>query len=193
MDLIRVYKIDRMHSSHLARVGREGDGDGEAGRAVSEHRTALVWQLALAAYMQLMAWVPLGRWNYQPCCPSGLEQLRRGTLSAGDVVPLVVFVLPAALFWLGVRRNWRWAMAVAVLATFIWLGLQIWSWWIPYAFGASEQWARVYARNFANSTAVLPRSGNHLPPDGLHLVLQILLMGTVVTGARAIFRYGRSR
>lgn len=147
---------------------------------------ALAWQVALAVYMQLVSWVPLGRWNYQPCCPTGLVQLRRGTLSAGDAAPLILFLLPAVFFWLGVRRRWRWAMALAVLATGVWLALQIWSWWIPYILGASEQWSRVYARAFAQATAVLPRWGNHLPPDGMHLVLQALLIGTVATGTRAM-------
>ena len=43
--------------------------------AKRQDRTALAWQIGLAAYMQLISWVPLGRWNYQPCCPPGLEQL----------------------------------------------------------------------------------------------------------------------
>ena len=154
------------------------------------YRTALVWQLALAAYMQLVSWVPLGRWNYQPCCPPALVLLRDGSASAADAAPLLLFVVPAAVFWVGARRKSRWTMALAVLATAIWLGLQIRSWWIAYIFGASEQWARVYARAFAQATAVLPRWGNHLPPDAMHLVLQILLVGAVVTGVRAIVRSG---
>jgi hypothetical protein len=155
---------------------------------MKSHRAALAWQVALAVYMQLISWVPLGRWNYQPCCPPGLVQLRRGTLSTGDAVPVILFLLPAGFFWLGASRNWRWAMWLAVLATAAWLAIQIWSWWIPYAVGASVRWARVYARAFAQATPVLPRWGNHLPPDGMHVVLQILLIGTVVSGIRATFR-----
>ena len=153
-----------------------------------QYRTALFWQIGLAAYMQLISWFPLGRWNYQPCCPPGLEALRRGILTAGDVVAAGAFLLPVALFWLGARWDWRWAMWLAVLATTVWLGLQLLTWWPPYLFGASDHWSQVYARAFAESTPILPRWGNHLPPDAAHLSLQVLLAGTVVTGARALLQ-----
>lgn len=150
------------------------------------YRTALAWQIALAAYMQLISWVPLGRWNYQPCCPTGLELLRRGTLNAADAAGTAAFLLPLVVFWVGARRQWRWAMWLSVAALTIWLGLQLWTWWPPYLFGASDRWARVYARAFAESTPILPRWGNHLPPDALHFVLQVLLSGCVVSGTMAL-------
>jgi hypothetical protein len=153
-----------------------------------QYRTALLWQIGLAAYMQLISWVPLGRWNYQPCCPPGLEMLRRGTLALGDIAGAGVFLLPVALFWLGARREWRWAMWLALLVTAVWLGLQLWTWWPPYLFGASDRWSQVYARAFAHSTPILPRWGDHLPPDAMHLVLQVLLAGSVATGAMALLR-----
>lgn len=153
-----------------------------------QYRTALFWQIGLAAYMQLISWFPLGRWNYQPCCPTGLELLRRGALPLSDVVGAGMFLLPVALFWLGARRAWRWAMWLALAATTIWLGLQIWTWWPPYLFGASEHWSEIYARAFAQSTPILPRWGNHLPPDAAHFTLQVLLAGSVTTGAMALLR-----
>ena len=72
--------------------------------------------------------------------------------------------------------------------TSVWLGLQVWTWWPPYLFGASAHWSQVYARAFAQATPILPRWGNHLPPDALHLVLQILLVGSVITGGIAMTR-----
>jgi hypothetical protein len=153
-----------------------------------QYRTALAWQIALAGYMQVVSWVPLGRWNYQPCCPTGLELLRRGTLSPTDALGAAAFLLPVALFWLGARHQWRWAMGIAVVATAVWLGLQLWTWWPSYLFGASDHWSQVYARAFAYSTPILPRWGNHLPPDALHFVLQVLLAGTVVSGTLAVLR-----
>jgi len=151
------------------------------GALKSQYRTALRWQMALAVYMQLISWVPLGRWNYQPCCAPGFEQLRRGTLSAADALTLVGFLLPAVVFWLGVRRDWRWMMALSLVSLGVWLGLQIWTWWPPYLFGATEHWSRVYARAFAESTPILPRWGNHLPPDAEHFVLLVLLSGSVAS------------
>ena len=152
------------------------------------YRTALAWQVGLAGYMQLISWVSLGRWNYQPCCPTGLELLRRGTLSLSDTAGAGAFLLPVALFWLGARWEWRWAMWLALVATTIWLGLQLWTWWPPYLFGASDRWSQVYARAFADSTPILPRWGNHLPPDAMHFSLQVLLPGAVVAGGWALLR-----
>src|SRR5512135_3635501 len=114
-----------------------------------EYRTALLWQIGLALYMQLITWMPLGRWNYQPCCPPGLVELRRGTLTAADALGAGAFLLPALAFWVGARREWRWAMWTSVLAAAVWLGLQLATWWPPYLFGASERWSRVYARAFS--------------------------------------------
>jgi hypothetical protein len=156
-----------------------------------QYRMAMAWQVGLAGYMQLVSWVPLGRWNYQPCCPTGLELLRRGTLSPIEVLGVGAFLLPMALFWLGARHQWRWAMWFALVATTVWLGLQLWTWWPPYLFGASDHWSQVYARAFAHSTPVLPRWGNHLPPDAMHFVLQVLLLGTVATGTMAVLRRRR--
>lgn len=153
-----------------------------------QYRAALVWQVALAAYMQLISWIPLGRWNYQPCCPAGLELLRTGQLSVGDAFATGAFVLPAAVFWMGARWEKPSAMWPAVIGTAVWLGLQLWTWWPPYLFGASDRWSEVYARAFAQSTAVLPRWGDHLPPDAMHLVLQVFLTGSVISGTRAVRR-----
>ena len=159
-----------------------------SGRVESRYRAALAWQVALAVYVQLIIWVPLGRWNYQPCCSTGLEQLQRGTLSVGDALSIFVYVLPAMVFWQGARRNSRWAMGCSLLALAAWLAIQLWTWWAPYLFGASERWAAVYARAFAESTPILPRWGNHLPPDAAHFVLQVLLGGGVISGALALRR-----
>jgi hypothetical protein len=138
--------------------------------------------------MQMILWVPLGRWNYQPCCPTGLESLGRGTLSVADAAGALAFLLPMAFFWFGARRRQRWAMWVALLAIAIWLGLQLATWWPPYLFGASDQWARTYARAFAEATPILPRWGRHLPPDAAHFVLQVLLLGAVATSGMALIR-----
>jgi hypothetical protein len=149
-------------------------------------RVALVWQIALAAYMQLISWVPLGKWNFQPCCPPGVTQLRAGTLRISDALVVLAFILPMLFFWVGLTRGWRLLMWIALIADATWLGLQIFTWWPPYLFGASTRWAAVYARAFAQATQVLPRWGTHLPPDAMHLVLQILLAGTLISGWRAV-------
>jgi hypothetical protein len=158
-----------------------------------QFRAALSWQIALAVYMQLISWIPLGRWNYQPCCAPGLQQLRQGALSWSDAIGTGVFLLPLMFFWVGMRWQRRWMMWFSLLAITIWVGLQLWTWWPPYLFGASQHWAEVYARAFADSTRILPRRGNHLPPDALHVVLQILLSGAAATGIRALLGWPKRR
>ena len=155
------------------------------------HRAALGWQTGLAFYMQVVSWVPLGRWNHQPCCPTGLEQFRRGTLAVGDALGAAAFVLPLLVYWWGRRQGHRWAMWLSLASYAVWLGLQLWTWWPPYISGASARWAQVYERAFAHSTAILPRWGDHLPPDAMHLVLQILLLGVVVSGSLTLLRKDR--
>jgi hypothetical protein len=166
-------------ASHTRVVGRPADGS---------HRAACWWQVSLAVYMQAILWIPLGRWNYQPCCRTGLEQLRQGTLTFGDGLGAAVFVLPLLVFWWGTRQARRWALWLAIVSYAVWLGLQLWTWWPPYIRGASEQWSQVYARAFAQSTPILPRWGNHLPPDAAHFVLQVLLLAVVASGSLTLLR-----
>jgi hypothetical protein len=160
-----------------------------------QRRWALGWQIALAAYMQLISWIPLGRWNHQPCCPAGWTQLKLGTLTIADALQTFAFALPLPLFWYAHRRDWRWAMWIALVPYAIWLALQLVTWWPPYLFGASANWAAVYDRAFAQETQILPRWGNHLPPDAMHLVLQTMLVGVMWTGISTLWfsREGRIR
>ncbi len=74
------------------------------------------------------------------------------------------------------------------MAYAVWLGLQLWTWWPPYLFGASERWSRVYERAFSKSTPILPRWGSHLPPDAMHFVLQGLLVGVAASALIALAR-----
>ena len=158
---------------------------------VSRNRVALLWQVGLAAYMQLVSWVPLGRWNRQPCCPTGLQKLGDATLRGTEVVGIAAFLLLPLAFWLGVRRGWWGLKALALSGYAVWLGLQLWTWWPPYLLGASDHWREVYERAFSQSTPILPRWADHLPPDAMHFVLQALLVGVLFTGLRTFGRNER--
>jgi len=140
---------------------------------------SLIAQATLAAYFQLVQWVPLGRWNYQPgFTPFGVRVINgRGTWL--DLLLLASFVMPVVIFWSAYSRRRRWLMGICTLGYAIWLALEIKTWWVAYAFGASDSWMRVYERVFSQSTQLLPAFGRHLPPDGLHLVLQVLLIAVV--------------
>ena len=154
-------------------------------------RASLVVQAILALYFQLIAWLPLGRWNYQPgFVPLGVEAAR-GHASAQDILLTAAFALPFLVFWLAYWKGWRWLMWIGTLGYASWLALQIKTWWVAYAFGASDSWVRTYQRVFSQSTQLLPSSGRHLPPDGMHLVIQLLLAATVVSAVIGLLRTGR--
>jgi hypothetical protein len=143
-------------------------------------RASLFAQAILALYFQVIQWLPLGSWNYQPgFTPLGVQAIH-GRATALDVLLMTAFVAPFVLFWIAYRRGWRWLMWIGSLGYTIWLALQVKTWWVAYAFGASDSWMRVYRRVFSHSTQLLPSFGRHLPPDGMHLVLQVLLTAAVV-------------
>ena len=159
-------------------------------RPLDDHyiRLALWSQFLLALYFEVISWIPLGRWNYQPCCAAAFDLLSQGKLEVLEVFYLLAFVLPVLSFWYGVRRGNKWLMLAAVISYSAWLMLQINSWWVPYVTGASESWKEVYRREFSASPQVLPSWGDHLPPDGMHLTLQILLIVVVCSGFVALNR-----
>ena len=142
-------------------------------------RASLLSQAILALYFQLLQWLPLGSWNYQPgFTPLDVEAIQ-GRATAWDILLVTAFMTPFAVFWFAYSRGLRWLMWICSLGYAIWLALQVKTWWVAYAFGASESWARVYERVFSHSTQLLPSFGRHLPPDGTHLVFQVLLTATV--------------
>ena len=140
---------------------------------------SLIAQVILAAYFQVIQWLPLGRWNYQPGFTPFAVQMINGRATGLDVLLLGLFAVPVLVFWLAYSRRLRWLMWICALGYAIWLALEIKTWWVAYAFGATDSWARVYERVFSQSTQLLPAFGRHLPPDGLHLVLQSLLIAVV--------------
>ena len=143
---------------------------------------SLLAQAALAVYVQAVQWLPLGRWNHQPGFTPFAVQIVHGGATGLDLLVLASFAMPFVVFWFAHSRGLRWLMWVCTLGYAIWLALQVKTWWVAYAFGASDSWARVYERVFSQSTQLLPSFGRHLPPDGMHLVLQGLLV-VVVTCA----------
>ena len=163
-------------------------------------RASLFAQGMLAFYFQAIQWVPLGNWNIQ--CPSGDEVAcglghqglsvpgyqplgvlaLAGRLSAQDALYCLAFTIPLWLFWFGYSRGLRWLMWLQLGGYSAWMALQIGAWWVPYAVGATDAQALRYHLIVGQSTQLLPSFGRHLPPDGLHLVLQILL-ATVLLSA----------
>jgi hypothetical protein len=149
---------------------------------------SLFAQAILAVYFQVIQWLPLGRWNYQPgFTPFGVQVIH-GRATGQDLLSLAAFAAPFMAFWFAYSKRLRWLMWIGVFGYAIWLALQVKTWWGAYIFGASDSWVRVYQRVFSHSTQVLPSFGRHLPPDGMHLVLQLLLAAVVLCGVLGLLK-----
>jgi hypothetical protein len=151
-------------------------------------RASLVAQAILALYFQVIQWLPLGRWNLQPGFTPLAVQVRNGSATGQDVALMIAVAAPVVIFWIAFSKGWRWLMWACTLGSATWLALQIKTWWVAYAFRASDSWVRVYRRVFSQSTQLLPAFGRHLPPDGMHLVLQVLLTAAVVPAAVGLLK-----
>ena len=56
-------------------------------------RFAWVAHWGLALYFQLVSWVPFGRWNQQPCCPTMIERHFAGRLSLESSIGQAAFLM----------------------------------------------------------------------------------------------------
>lgn len=145
-------------------------------------RAAALAQLTLLGYWMLIMCVPLGGWNRQPGYQALLESAWKGELDAGGLIFTLVFALPGVLFLVAWRKKMWLLMWLVLIFDAVWFGLQIWSWWVPYIFGASAQWQRTYERVFSHTLNFLPSSGNHLAPDAMHTFLDVFLLLAIGTG-----------
>lgn len=140
----------------------------------------------LAGYVWLVLWIPLGDWNRQPgerLLPQVLAGRRVGL---DDAAVLALVTLPAVfagMAWQRARAR-RLLLGVALAVDGVWLALQIQSWWIPYLFGTSVRWQLEYAKG--PTTKVLPAFGNHVPPDGMHFAIHVLLLAAMAAGIAAL-------
>ena len=100
-----------------------------------------------------------------------------GLIPFGLAALTIVFVpnVWLVLFWTGYA--------------FVWLALQIVTWWIPYLFGGSaEHWS-----GYADTLSVLPTLDGRLGPDVQHLVLQVLSLAMAVMLTILTSRLWRNR
>jgi hypothetical protein len=140
----------------------------------------------LAAYLWIVASVPLGNWNRQRGERLLIAILKGQGIGAEDVFTMIFLTLPAVFAWLAYKRHNVWFAGVTLLLDVVWLWLQIQSWWIPYVFGAKAGWQIEYAQG--PTTKILPSFGNHVAPDGMHFAIHILLVAAMITGVFAVRR-----
>ena len=137
-------------------------------------------QALLLAYLEVIEWVDMFPWN----------DVRRGNGQEGLDIALGLIMASTIV---ATYRRWRIGMVGAVLVYAAWLSLQITTFWTAYIGGASPQWQRIHAANFAKTIQWLPRWGTHLPPDASHFVLQVLLVMALITTTAATIRLLRGR
>ena len=138
----------------------------------------------MTGYLWLISFVPLGNWNVQPAPSMSSALLTGHSLQSGDIGFLVFVSLPAALFW---TAYWRKSIVVASLALFFdlfWLLMQVQSWWAPYVTGNAKAWQIEYAHG--RTTKLLPSFGTHVAPDGMHILITLLIVAGMLTGLLAL-------
>jgi hypothetical protein len=134
-------------------------------------RFALASQVSLLVYFQTCMWLPLHSWNNNWSFPTQNSlQSSIGPLAIGFGTGLLI----AATIW-----RIHWLMWIGVLGHFLWFITQAASLWPPYIVGASEAYASMYHRVWGQTTKLLPSWGNHLAPDGMHILIQGLLLAVL--------------
>jgi hypothetical protein len=145
----------------------------------------------LAVYVWVVESVPLGNWNRQRGERLFVALLNGHGADLNDVFTLVFVALPAILFWIAYRRSRISLAAFALTIDVLWMCMQIRSWWVPYIFGTMIQWQIDYAKG--PTTKILPSFGNHVAPDGMHLLIDILLVSAMTAGISALRQHIATR
>jgi hypothetical protein len=138
----------------------------------THYRAAITAQIVLLVYFELCILIPLGRWNDQP----GMSLLNPGNIIMGAAIGGAQLLLMIGTVWRVKLLLW-----FGLLGDTIWLLLHIYSLWVPYIFGASPQYAKMYARVWGNTTKLLPSFGNHLAPDAMHIFIDGFVVAVIVT------------
>jgi hypothetical protein len=87
-----------------------------------------------------------------------------------------------ALFATGVRL----LAALSLLGYVVYLGVEVWTWWVPYLTGASPEWLEWHEQNFSRTVTILPPLNGTPGPDLQHLMLQGITLITIIVSAVAL-------
>ena len=141
-------------------------------------KAALFLQVLLLGYWLAIEILDLFPWNDLASRPADYD------LRASIVLNALQMLVYMGLFALGVR----WLATLSVVGYAAYLGVQLWTWWMPYSVGASADWRASYAASFARTLKVLPADRLHPAPDAQHLMLQLLTLATLIATGMAVAR-----
>ena len=140
-----------------------------------------LWALGLLfGYYALDRWLPLGAWNGNAGFPVDNPQ-------AGlDIIVLCVLV---GLF-AAVRYEVLPAMIAGTALLGVWCYFHLATWWWPYVRGVESAGKLRFHEQLENNIQLLPRWGRHIPPDGEHIAIDLLVfpataLTLIATVARA--------
>jgi hypothetical protein len=99
----------------------------------------------------------------------------------------VLMALPPVGFYL---QN-VWLMGLGVFFYAVLLVGELVTWWVPYFFGTSAHWERVYDRVFRNTITILPARGRNPVPNLEHMVLHGLTLAAAVVSGLTFYEFVR--
>jgi len=148
-------------------------------------RNYAYWSLLLLfVYYTVDRWTPLGNWNGEHYWPVQNVQ------SSLDII--VGVVLLGAI--LSFRSSFRPGMILGSGLLSLWTYFHLQAWWVPYFRGVTSPRSIAFHAQFLAHTQVLPRFGNHFPPDAEHTFIDFFLFPAfffcLVATLRSLF--GRS-
>jgi hypothetical protein len=142
-----------------------------------------LWSLLIALqifhllFLLLHDWLPLGNLN-------NVSAFQKSTTVAQKVASLLVPSIPV-IFGLGFTvlansrgSNLSFRIIFSAVYGFLFLG-ELEAWWIPYAFGTSEERVARYRTLFAETHSFLP-SRHGITPNTLHVALHAATLATII-------------
>ena len=129
------------------------------------------WSLLLLfVYYDVDRWAPLGGWNGNYHWPVHNDQFSL------DIIVGVVLLGAMLAF----RRELRAGMIASVALLGLWSYFHVVAWWLPYLRGVTSPGAVAFHVQFLAHTQILPRLGNHYPPDAEHACIDVLVFAAFV-------------
>ncbi len=138
---------------------------------MSSTLVAGVLPLVLLAYLVLIDWVPLRRWNDR-AARATRDHMTASAMSYGPLL-----VISYASF-----HGSRPGTSLALLLSALYLAGHIRFWWIPYFFGASAEHREQHEWFYSRTLKFWPPIGDHPIPDAQHTIVGALTL-LMIAGA----------